>query len=116
VTKPNRKLPKLIRDYIPSIIRKDGYEPKTMIATGVVLERYVFNKLFEEFDELRNALDRTHRVEEFADVYEVLGRLQEILGITWAEIEPVMSHKRFERGGFVNGVILKSYAKIVKEE
>lgn len=64
-------------------------------------------KLKEETDELRDASRTEHRLEELADVYEVLQSLAAELGLPWSEVEVVAAAKREARGSFTDGIWLE---------
>lgn len=99
--------PKLVRDKIPEMIERDGKtatyhredDDKTYLG-------YLFVKLLEEATELTEADTIDHRMEEIADVKEVLISIQEALGLTEAEVEEVRRSKCEERGGFSGRLIL----------
>lgn len=56
-------------------------------------------KLVEEAEELHRA-EPDDRLEELADIYEVLAALTETLGYSDEEVEEAARHKRAKRGGF----------------
>lgn len=91
---------KLVRDRIPEVVRAAGREPDVVVITSDddytnALDR----KLVEEVAELRNA-GVDDRVEELADVYEVLLALARAHGLDWHTVEQAADAKRSERGGF----------------
>ncbi len=94
---------KLVRDKIPQIIRESGKDPVCRSAHGsdeiVVLLK---NKMVEELDEfLENPC-----VEEAADMFEVFRELCIRHNVLVEKVIYEATHKRYERGGFSNGVVL----------
>ncbi|MDD2916981.1 MAG: nucleoside triphosphate pyrophosphohydrolase [Candidatus Gracilibacteria bacterium] len=100
---------KLVRDKIPEIIRAhDGVDPVCRIISHDAEFRQALDaKLDEEIAELRSALDEKSRVEEIADVMEVLLAIARRDGHTPEQIEDIRIQKRDKRGGFELGIILE---------
>ncbi|MGU3435036.1 nucleoside triphosphate pyrophosphohydrolase [Actinomycetes bacterium M1A6_2h] len=90
---------KLVRDLIPDIITASGRVPSTRILDPGQYRDALFDKLFEEASELREAAE-LEKVEELADVYEVVRALAADLGITMSRLQDVAAQKRGSRGGF----------------
>lgn len=92
---------KLVRDKIPEIIEKDG---KKAIYTNQTLksnkdfEYALQNKLVEEVLGLLRASSYEKKVEEMADIHEVLLALDDLLGPEI--IEEKRKEKREEKGAF----------------
>lgn len=95
---------KLVRDRIPEIVRASGRSPLVRQLDGDERLPALLEKLQEEVDELRAAATATDRVEEMADVFEVLGAIASELGLEWPAVEAVATAKREERGGFTDGL------------
>ena len=76
---------KLVRDRVPEIMRADGREPDTPELDEQEYLRSLFDKLSEEAGELRDA-DPEHRLEEAADVYEVLLAIADSIGTTMEQV------------------------------
>jgi predicted house-cleaning noncanonical NTP pyrophosphatase (MazG superfamily) len=95
---------KLVRDKIPEIIKADGRECDTEIASGEEKYKLLEAKLQEEVNEFLE----DKNLEELADVMEVLFGLAEVLGYSEEELLKVRDKKREERGGFKEGIVLKS--------
>ena len=95
---------KLVRDKIPDVINASGKECEFEIATKE--ERYEFleKKLQEEVGEFLE----DKNLEELADVMEVLFGLADALGYSEEELMIARDKKREERGGFKDGIVLKS--------
>lgn len=101
---------KLVRDRIPEIIRSTGRSPEVRVLDGEELVEALLSKLEEETCELR-AASATQRVEELADIYEVLLALARNFGIDMNGLVRVAEAKRAERGGFDSGLWLVSDGK-----
>lgn len=90
---------KLVRDEIPAIIKAKGEIPCTRILDPETHRTALFDKLVEEAQELRDAPPE-RRLEEAADVYEVLRALLTELGVTLGDVAASAAAKRETRGGF----------------
>jgi predicted house-cleaning noncanonical NTP pyrophosphatase (MazG superfamily) len=90
---------KLVRDKLPELIRARGEPAVTRVLDEQEYRAALFVKLFEEATELAEATDAT-RVEELADVREVLAAIATLHAIPWREVEETAERKRAERGGF----------------
>jgi predicted house-cleaning noncanonical NTP pyrophosphatase (MazG superfamily) len=113
---------KLVRDLIPEIIEKNDNK-KLQIdkdyskSSPEDFPFFLSEKLVEEAEEYRKAIEnfglhsdneftKKIRVEELADVYEVLCGLAALDGLTMKDVEAVAETKRAERGGFDQRFIL----------
>jgi predicted house-cleaning noncanonical NTP pyrophosphatase (MazG superfamily) len=104
------QFPKLVRDKIPSVIKKDK---KTPIFHQADDGEYYFalrDKLNEEVSELLSAQDRKSFIEEAADVLDVLEAITLLANgknrITFAEIENMRHLKQITKGKFSRRIIL----------
>ena len=95
---------KLVRDKIPEIIKADGRECDTLIVAGEEKYKLLEAKLHEEVNEFIE----DKNIEELADVMEVLFGLADSLGYSEEELMGARNKKREERGGFKEGIVLKS--------
>ncbi len=95
---------KLVRDKIPEMIKDRGRECDTVIVVGDEKYKFLEAKLQEEVQEFLEAKN----LEELADCMEVLFGLAEILGYSEEELMGARYKKREERGGFKDGIVLKS--------
>ena len=98
---------KLVRDKIPAIIKASGSECKYRTATDDELHQALFDKLREEVEEFIEEPS----VEEMADIYEVLWRIQGAHNITEQEIHSAARQKAKSRGTFTRGCILEHVLK-----
>lgn len=99
----SKKYRKLVRDKIPSIIKRTGRRPVTRVLDDKEYIEQLLEKLCEEineFDEDRNA-------EELADVVEVLMALAKALGISQQELQKVRAKKALDRGTFSKRLFLE---------
>lgn len=95
---------KLVRDRIPEIIEKDGRTCETIKVNREEHYQRLKEKLMEEVTEFI----QDENVEELADIYEVIAALSEFVGKGEEELMQVRDKKREERGGFREGIVLKS--------
>lgn len=99
--------PKLIRDKIPELIKRQGKEPNIRVARNKSeLLTFLLSKLLEESAELQDAKTLDHQKEEIADVREVLEAIGALLGISAEEISLVKTSKADARGSFNEGIIM----------
>jgi predicted house-cleaning noncanonical NTP pyrophosphatase (MazG superfamily) len=98
---------KLVRDGIPDLIRSTGREPVVRSLGGPELTAALLDKVVEEADELRSSASPEGRLEELADLAEVLLAVQAQLHISPQEIENRRLKKRQERGGFEGALWLE---------
>jgi predicted house-cleaning noncanonical NTP pyrophosphatase (MazG superfamily) len=92
---------KIVRDLIPKRTLSQG--GKVKLADLTAEERYgklVNDKVDEELTEVRKAATKLERLEELADVIEVMYGAAEQLGATEAEVDSLRAKKTKEKGGF----------------
>ncbi len=94
---------KLVRDKIPAIIEADGKSCNVIIASKSEMGELLEKKLMEEVNEY--LADKN--LEELADIMEVLFGLAHNLGYSEEELLEKRRVKFEERGGFMEGVMLK---------
>jgi len=97
---------KLVRDNIPNIIRQNGEEPIIEILDNERYKEELEKKLKEECNEVINAKG-IDRIEELADLLEVMYSLIELENKALDEVEKVRIEKKLERGGFSKKIFLK---------
>jgi len=95
---------KLVRDKIPEVIKATGKECEFEIAPKEERYKLLEAKLNEEVNEFLE----DKNLEELADVMEVLFGLANSLGYSEEELLKARDKKREERGGFKEGIVLKS--------
>lgn len=97
---------KLVRDDIPNIIRSNGENP---ITRELNLEEYkteLEKKLREECSEVIEASSKD-RVEELADVLEIIIALAKLENSSLEEVIEVAKEKRNARGAFDKRIFLE---------
>ena len=99
---------KLVRDRIPEIIEADGREPVVRTLNEDEYDAALLDKLVEEVAELREA-GPAERIEEAADLVEVLRALITHSGHSWETVLKAAERKRTDRGGFERRVWLDSW-------
>jgi predicted house-cleaning noncanonical NTP pyrophosphatase (MazG superfamily) len=97
--------PKLVRDRIPEIARRNGQDPIVHTADRDEYRRLLWAKLGEETQEFLTAEDQSESVGELADVLEVVHALAAELGVPLDELERIRAVKARERGGFAGRVV-----------
>ena len=90
---------KLVRDNIPNIIRENGENPVTRILTDEEYKKELEKKLLEECKEVLETKN-DDRIEELADLLEVMLALGKVEGKTFEDIINVCEQKRVKRGAF----------------
>ena len=98
------KLPKLVRDAIPNIIRASGCECEIEYVSGEEYIKALDAKLDEEVAEYHES----HSIEELADLLEVIYAVADARGYNFAKLNDARWDKYSARGGFCDGVILKN--------
>tara|TARA_E500000331_G_scaffold317143_1_gene328325 strand:+ start:1226 stop:1573 length:348 start_codon:yes stop_codon:yes gene_type:complete len=102
----SNEFPKLVRDNIPSIIKKSGKECVCNIDKDpIVLTGWLAKKVIEELEEYRRA-DSANKLEEAADMYEVCMAIWSLSDLKLEDIQAKAEEKRKLRGGFEEGIIL----------
>ena len=94
---------KLIRDKIPEIIERSGKKAVTERLDADAYKKYLDMKLGEELQEYLES----DKVEELADLIEVIYAILEFKGMTRKEFDLLRKNKVEERGAFENRLFLK---------
>lgn len=100
-----RRRNKLVRDLIPQIIEAEGRKPLVKILVGKNLQAALFDKLVEEHAEFIAAKDSKSKLEELADMAEVIFSLAAQFGDEQDEFLSRVHAKRLKRGGFSQGLV-----------
>jgi len=101
-------LPKLVRDKIPELIIKNDH--KVPINRELDINEYrdeLLKKLKEEANEVLEAEAGEHRLEELADLLELIKAIALIDSATLEDIEQIRAKKAEERGGFEKRILLE---------
>lgn len=99
---------KLVRDLIPEIIRKKGGIPETRVLDEAEYLAELKKKFQEELDEYLSAETPEARLEEMADIFEVITALNEAEGRSLEQVIEAQQKKRAERGAFQEQIFLES--------
>ena len=97
---------KLVRDKIPEIIKSDNETPIIRILSDEEYKIELERKLLEEYNEVLESTGK-ERVEELADMLEVITYLAKIENTTLDEIIAVAKSKKEKRGGFDKKIFLE---------
>lgn len=97
---------KLVRDNIPSIIESNGETPITRILSDEEYKVELERKLNEEYHEVLNASGKD-RLEELADMIEIIKYLAKVDGSTLDEIISIAEEKNLKRGAFEEKIFLE---------
>ncbi len=103
---------KLVRDKIPEIIESNGEIAKCRILDEQEFKAELEKKLFEEYNEVLEA-QGSERVEELADMLEILKALAELEGSNLEQVIQVAEEKAKKRGAFKERIFLE---KTIKED
>ena len=99
---------KLVRDYIPEIIKEDGKWCLTRTVHGIDEHMVMLKeKIYEEAQEfIENPC-----YEEAADMLEVIKAFCYLSGLEFEALEGVAQNKQDTYGGFHNGIVLQKVGK-----
>ena len=99
---------KLVRDRIPEIISEKGGTPEYKILDNDDYIKMLDDKLLEECNEVLKATNKNDKIEELADLLEVIRAISKSLGTNFEMIEEVRLSKKAKRGGFDSKIFLKN--------
>ncbi len=97
---------KLVRDRIPEIIERNGEKPIISVLNDDEYKKALEKKLYEEYNEVINSFGND-RIEELADMIEVIRALTKLEGKTLADVIGVADEKSEKRGAFEKKIFLK---------
>lgn len=97
---------KLVRDNIPSIIEGKGETPITRILNEEEYKKELEKKLYEEYNEVLEASGED-RVEELADMIEVIKYLAKLEGKELEDVIKTADEKSTKRGAFNDKIFLE---------
>ena len=103
---------KLVRDNIPEIITANGEMPVTRILTDEDYKKSLEEKLNEEYEEVLSS-EGDERLEELADMIEVIRSLAGLENVSLDNIVKLADAKRAKRGGFDKKIFLE---KVIEKE
>lgn len=97
---------KLVRDNIPNIIEAKGEKPIIHILNDDEYKAELEKKLNEEYQEVLKATGKD-RVEELADMIEVIKYLAKLEDATLDEVIAIAKEKSAKRGAFNDKIFLE---------
>lgn len=97
---------KLVRDKIPSIIEEKGETPVIKILDETNYKKELEKKLYEEYKEVMEAIG-DNRVEELADMLEVIRALAVLENKNLDDIIAIADKKNEKRGAFEERIFLE---------
>ena len=98
---------KLVRDLIPEIIQSNGEKPVTRILDDAEYKVELETKLNEEYMEVLGTTTSNERIEELADMIEIISALAVVEGKTLDDVVECAKQKRSKRGGFEKKIFLE---------
>ena len=101
---------KLVRDNIPEIIKNKGENPVISIWNDDRYKEELEKKLYEEYQEVIEASDND-RIEELADMLEVIKALANLEKKTLDDVIEVANQKVKKRGAFNKKIFLEKVIK-----
>ena len=97
---------KLVRDKIPDVIKANGENPVTRVLSADEYKAELERKLGEEYMEVVEAVGSS-RLEELADVYEILKALAVLENSSIEEVQKIAEAKAQKRGAFNDRIYLE---------
>lgn len=97
---------KLVRDRIPEKIESNGEIPIISILNDEEYKKELEKKLYEEYNEVTLS-SGDDRIEELADMVEVIRALATLENKTLDDVIDVADKKREKRGAFEQKIFLK---------
>ncbi|OJU72914.1 MAG: hypothetical protein BGO07_01750 [Alphaproteobacteria bacterium 40-19] len=94
------KVDKLVRDRIPQAMSESGITVHQRVMQDAEYTKRLNDKLFEEAQEVVDAVNTEELQEELADVLEVLMAMARLRGIEFFQILKAAEGKRSQKGGF----------------
>ena len=98
---------KLVRDRIPEIIEGNGEKPVIRILGEDEYKTELETKLNEEYHEVLGTTTSEERIEELADMLEIISALAALEGKTLGDVVEVAKQKSLKRGGFERRIFLE---------
>lgn len=101
---------KLVRDKIPKQIISNGEKPITRILNDKEYKIELEKKLYEEYQEVLCSKGKD-RIEELADMLEVMKYLAKLENSTLEEVITVAEEKKSKKGAFEKKIFLEKVLK-----
>lgn len=103
---------KLVRDFIPEIIHNNNQKPIIRVLNDEEYKKQLEIKLKEEYEEVL-AASGIERIEELADMLEVIRALTKLENKTLEDVLLIADKKAQKRGAFDKKVFLE---KVIESE
>jgi predicted house-cleaning noncanonical NTP pyrophosphatase (MazG superfamily) len=103
---------KLVRDNIPEIIIQNNGKPFVRILDDIEYKNELEKKLLEEYNEVLLTKTSEERIEELADMFEIIKALAILENSSIDDVIEVAKSKSIKRGSFENKIYLE---KVVEE-
>ncbi len=94
------KVDKLTRDFSPNLMSESGITVHQQVLQDAEYTKRLNDKLFEEAQEVVDAVSTQELKEELADVLEVLMAMAKLKGIEFSQVLKAAEDKRSKKGGF----------------
>lgn len=98
---------KLVRDNIINIIEKSGNKAKFHILNNLEYKKELELKLLEEYNEFISAKTKEEKINELADMLELIKCNAYYYGFTDEELIDTCNKKRNTNGSFKNKIFLE---------
>lgn len=102
-----QKYDKLVRDYIPDMIRSRDGEPIVRVLNDQEYWEYLLKKDMEELEEVKKAESLAEIKEELADKLELIRAMAEYNGFCLEDIIKEADRKKQKNGGFQKRLLLE---------
>lgn len=102
----NSQLPKLIRDNVPELLKKENREIEYKIISGNEYDKALRQKLIEETSELLLTDDGNQLQDQLSDVLELIETYVDFKQFDKETIKGHQKQKKQERGGYLKGILL----------
>lgn len=99
---------KLVRDKIPQKIENNGSTPIIRILSDEEYKIELEKKLYEEYQEVLGAKTTAERIEELADMLEIINSLSKLENKELEDVIECAKVKKLKRGGFDKKIFLES--------
>lgn len=98
---------KLVRDNIPDIILNKGEKPITRTLSNEEYKIELEKKLYEEYQEVLSATNPQEKLEELADMLEIIISLARLEDSNIDNVIEIAKRKKIKRGGFDKKIFLE---------
>ena len=98
---------KLVRDNIPEIIKKNGGTTYNRTLNDDDYKKELEKKLYEEYNEVLNTSTSEERVEELADMLEIISALAKLENKSLDDVIKTADVKAIKRGKFDKKIYLE---------